>query len=182
MSQFFIRHCAEGVLSFADSSNVVVELVTRVIDFTSRWVQSASRDIDITIASTIDPEWAMVHKPVFSSKALGHQLYTKAQPHKPLGKLVLCPQRCGVLVHSELNPKSTMVMFTCTKCEATCIIPYNKPRKTTPLNRRGLVKTVVMDMVIFRTILFELLVFEQLQPSFYNYWGNNPATFVIVQG
>ena len=60
----------------------------------------------------------------------------------PLGKLVLCPQRCGALVHSELNPKSTIVKFTCTKCKATCIIPYNKPRKTTPLNRCGLVKTV----------------------------------------
>ena len=24
--------------------------------------------------------------------------------------------------------------------------------------------------------------FEQLQPSFYNYWGNNPLTFIIVRG
>ena len=142
MGRFFIRHCADGVLSFADNSNVVAELATRVVDFTLRWVRSASRNIDTIIASTIDPEWAMIHKPVFSSQAVGHQLYTKLRPHEPLGKLVLCPQRCGALMHSQLNTKSTTVKFTCTKCEATCNIPNHKLRKMTPLDKRGLVKTI----------------------------------------
>ncbi|KAF9784726.1 hypothetical protein BJ322DRAFT_1021414 [Thelephora terrestris] len=60
-------HCADGVLSFADHSNVVGELATRVLDFTSRWVWSASRDFDVIVASAFDREWALAHKPVIST-------------------------------------------------------------------------------------------------------------------
>ena len=45
---------------------------------------------------------------------------------------------------------------------------------------------VVMELVEIREVGDEeaqaLSDAKQLQPSFYNYWGNNPLTFVIVRG
>lgn len=141
-SRCFIRHCADAVVSCADNSNVVGEIATRLVDFTSRWIRSASRDFDIIAASTLDQEWVLRHKPVLSSKCFGHRLYSKIQPAEPDGKLVLCHRMCSAIVHAEVNAKSTGVKFTCTGCGSTCATPNNKKLKTTPLSRRGLVNTV----------------------------------------
>ena len=50
------------VISFADNSNIVGEIATRVLDIASRWVRSGSTDFDVIMASTIDAEWAFIRK------------------------------------------------------------------------------------------------------------------------
>lgn len=144
-SRCVTRHCAEAVVSCADNSNVVGEIATRLVDFTSRWVRSASSDFDVIVASTLDQEWVLKHKPVLSSKERGHRLYSKIRPAEPDGKLVLCHRRCSAILHTELNSNSTGVKFTCTGCGSTCATPNNrqlKNAKNTALSRRGLLNTV----------------------------------------
>lgn len=133
------RHCADAVVSFADNSNVVGELATGVVDITSRWIRSGTKDFDVIIASTVSADWALAHKPVIST-ATGHVLYTGARLSEPDGRLVLCHKRCGALLHLERNSNSTSIKFTCTRCQSTCTIKTVKAKKNTRLNRKGLVK------------------------------------------
>ncbi|KAF9789147.1 hypothetical protein BJ322DRAFT_1102529 [Thelephora terrestris] len=132
-------HCADAVLSFADSSNVVGELATRLLDITSRWVRSASTDFDVIMASTIDAKWALDHKPVISTQA-GHVLYTKARITEPGGKVILCHRRCGALLHYEPNSHSTSLKVTCTGCWSTCTVKCVKLLKNNRLGRSELVR------------------------------------------
>ena len=110
-----------------------------MLDITSQWVRSGSTDFDVIMASTVDPDWALAHRPVVSTRN-GHTLYTKSRLCEPEGKVVLCPLRCEALLHHDLNPKATLIKFTCTNCGSNCNIKSTKPSKTTRLGRRGLIK------------------------------------------
>ena len=110
----------------ADHSNVVGEVASTLAEFTSRWVQSGTRDLDIIVASTIDHEWARIHKPVLSTREHHHVLYTKSQASQPEGKLVICHRNCGVLISSKARKET--VVHTCTGCESKTSTPFIRPR------------------------------------------------------
>lgn len=129
---------------FPDNSNIVGEVSTRILDFTSRWVRSATRDFDVIFASTIDPEWTLVHKPVLSTMSSDgrqiHELYTKARTSELDGLLVRCHRDCMAPI--DQHPKGKAIKFTCTSCKSVCTTPLTKPSRNTRLGRSGLIKTV----------------------------------------
>ena len=131
------RHCAD-VLSFANNSNVVSDLSTRVTDICSRWVQSATRDYDVILATTIDAEWAGTHKPVLSRQGQGHTLYTQSLLSEPGGKLVICHSQCEAQI--DWDERAGSIRFKCSKCSSRCSTELIKSPKSTPLGFRKLVK------------------------------------------
>jgi hypothetical protein len=143
-----LRHCADAIISFADNSNVVGQISTRAADFCSRWIQSATNDYDVIVASVFPPDWAMVHKPVISTREEGHMLYTKARPSEPDGMIVLCHRQCEALL--DADPRGSTVRFTCTDCGSRCSTPLVNPNTRTILGSRGLIK-VPYPRIIYPT-------------------------------
>ena len=137
-SSYGIRHCSNAVLSMADYSNVVGEVASTLAEFTSRWVQSGTWDLNITVASTINHEWARIHKPVLSTKEHHHVPYTKSQASQPEGKLVICHCNCGVPISSKA--RKTTVVHTSTGCESKTSTPFIRPDKTSTLGQWELIK------------------------------------------
>ena len=123
----------------ADHSNIVAETASTLVEFSARWVQSATADFDILVACTMDREWARVHKPVISTKGDGHMLYTKWQVSEPDGKRVICHRNCEARVN--FKPRKESVKYNCTHCNSTTSTPLSKRNKATILGHWELTKT-----------------------------------------
>jgi len=132
-------HCADGLISMADRSNIVGEVASTLAELASRWIQSGTIDFDLLIAATVDSEWARIHKPVISTNKFGHTLYTKFLTSEPQGMLVICHRNCGAEVLAK--PKKNKVNYTCMGCGSTTKTTLFKSDKTTILGYRGLTKT-----------------------------------------
>ena len=132
------------MFSLADQCNISGEVTLTITNFATRWVQSASQDLDVIIASTIPKGWARVHKPVFSGHGC-HTLYTERRLSEPEGKLVLCPRRCEADVDfkaGKLNGR-----FTCRGCGDVCSLPLERSDKSSVLGSRDLVKVAYPRLV-----------------------------------
>src|ERR1700759_4184103 len=67
------RHCADGVLSFANTYNQVADIASTTSEIITRWAQSATRNFDDIVVALVDLEWSRLNRPVFSTKEDGHQ-------------------------------------------------------------------------------------------------------------
>lgn len=133
-----LRHCAEAVVSLADSSNVVGEVASQLGDLVARWTQSASTDFDALIAMTIPAEWARIHQPVISTEDGCHTLYTRFQPSHPGGKRVLCGSGCQAPLRAK--PRPGVVRITCTKCKSRCSVKLERLDRQTVLGQHDLIR------------------------------------------
>jgi hypothetical protein len=117
---------------------VVSRVATTLIEFASRWIQSPS-GYDFLIASTMNPNWVTIHQPVISSQG-SHTLYTEHNMSQPLGKLVICPLRCGARLGWKIVKNG--VNFNCPNCKSSCKTIKDKSDARTLLGRCGLRKTI----------------------------------------
>jgi len=126
------------VISLANRSNVVGEVASRLGDFAARWIQSASTDLDVIVATTLDAEWARLHQPVLSVRGGDHVLYTRYQSAHPDGSRVICGLGCSAPLRAK--PRRNLIRITCTKCRSRCTVPFRKLEKQTALGQHDLVR------------------------------------------
>jgi hypothetical protein len=135
----YASHCADGVLSFANMSNLVGDIATVVMEFSSRWVQTPS-DYDFLVADTMPAEWCQTNQPVLSRHGKGHSVYSKFSFGRPNGMLVLCHRRCDKVVTSRDMGKGRRVQYKCEECGSRCTTARIQNDRTTNLGRRSIVK------------------------------------------
>ena len=118
-------------------------------NFAARWIQSASRDLDVIVASTITGDWARMYRPVFSNSKTGHVLYTEYKMSQPNGQLVLCPLRCvsGLKFKEKGFKTSGKGLFTCLGCGRTCSIVATRVDRSTVLGHENLAKTPFLQQL-----------------------------------
>ena len=120
------------VVSLANRYNVSSEVSIPMITFTTRWVQSASQDLDVIAATAFPKEWARMYMPVLSNHTTGHILYTKHLFSQPDGQVVLCPSRCNTEFRFKEKDKRH-VRFDCDGCGAHCTLTSVKANLSTLL-------------------------------------------------
>ena len=133
------RHCADAVLSLANNATVVSQVSATLVQFCTRWAQSPS-GYDFLVASTMEADWLRSHKPVLSTRAHGHQLYTKFDFGEPNGQVVRCLLMCQAGIKSKAGNATTKI--TCLGCRSTCLVPKVTTERNTPLSRRAMVKVL----------------------------------------
>lgn len=107
-------------------------------DFIAQWVQSGS-GYDLLVATTMGPDWAKSHIPVFSTREQGHILYTKYDLSEPNGNIVRCHMGCN---HGlRFTSTNVTVKAMCVRCKSTCSFPRVRQTLDTALGKAGLVKT-----------------------------------------
>lgn len=133
------RHCADAVLSLSNHATVVSQVALPLVNFCTRWVQSPS-GFDFLVASTMPTDWVEVHKPVLSTRKMGHSLYTRFSFAEPFGKTVLCHRMCTGPLRAKAG--KTNAKITCMTCGSTCSVQKVTTDRTTMLGRQSMVKVV----------------------------------------
>ena len=132
------RHCADGVLSFANTYNQVADIASTTSEIITRWAQSATRNFDDIVVALVDLEWSRLNRPVFSTKEDGHQCYIPFLRSQPTGKPMLCHNRCGAHIRSKVRANS--VKHICTMCKSRASTPRVELDKDTLLGKAGFLK------------------------------------------
>ena len=131
------RHCADAVLSLSNHATVVSQVALPLVHFCTRWAQSPSA-FDFLVASTMPTDWVEVHKPVLSTRTMGHAIYTRFSFAEPFGKIVLCHRMCTGQLRAKAGKTTTKI--TCMTCGSTCSVPKVTTDRTTTLGRQSMVK------------------------------------------
>jgi hypothetical protein len=121
MSHRSPRHCAEAILSFANKTTVVSQIMAKLLDFAVHWTQTAS-DYDVLVAKTMTAEWAQMHLPVLSQGGR-HHLYTSYSNIEPEGNPVICHRSaCSVenRVWEMLKPGKCRIW--CLECRSSALV------------------------------------------------------------
>ena len=133
------RHCAEGVLSFANEKTIVGDIAGVLANFAAAWAQTNS-DFDSLVAMTMPPSWTRRHLPVISTR-LGHVLYIDYNPLEPEGKVVRCPVDCEKGYATRSPHTKTFTYVTCLNCNLSCTVKHaTPPDRRSMLGRAGIVK------------------------------------------
>src|SRR5262249_15809982 len=129
-------HCAD-IISLADSANVVGEVSLTLIKLCQRWIQTASNDYDVMVATTVDAEWAGIHQLVISTSG-GHMLYTKVISEEPGGQFIRCHRGCAPTF--DVDAQTKMVRVICRMCKSTTVFPRFEPPKGSLLTSENLIR------------------------------------------
>jgi hypothetical protein len=126
------------------------------------WIQTATIDYDKIFAATVGSDWAKTHQPVLSKVGMEdgkevhvHVLYTKSFPGEPDGRLVICPNGCGVDLFAKV--RSLGVRFTCPICDQRGTAPISTLKQGPILDHRKLAR-VPYPQEIYRGISWEPVV------------------------
>lgn len=130
------RLAADAILSFANRTNIVHDVMTTVTQFLIHWAQTPS-NYDVLFARVMRSDWAARHLPVLSQKGQ-HHLYTAYKSSEPDGQLVMCHNGCGMENRMWVD-RPKIVKLVCHTCLSVCIIK-RVPRESGILGSRSLKK------------------------------------------
>ena len=128
---------ADAILSFANQTTVVSEVMHTLAQFLLLWTRTPS-NYDVLISRTMDKEWAACHLPVLSQGGK-HTLYTGYHVTQPDGKLVYCPG-CGGVENRVWDNYPNVVKLRCRRCKSECFIPKVLGDEDDLLGSKGLRK------------------------------------------
>lgn len=122
----FFHHCssicrlaADAILSFANRTNIVHDVMTTVTELLIHWAQTPS-GYNVLFAWVVWPDWAARHLPVLSQKGK-HHLYTAYKSSEPDGQLVICHNGCGTENRFWVDRPKT-VKLVCNTCSSECSV------------------------------------------------------------
>jgi len=155
-------HCSD-VLSLANHTTLLGDVVPVVVSFIGYWVQTLSTSrYDYLVAKTMSPAWAKVHLPVISqhghdntrfTKYSGpeppavllppfpprndHVLYTEFSLAQPMGAASPCHLGCKSAI--EIKQKDNFVRLICSRCRQAWRVPIYRSNDSTVLGASKLV-------------------------------------------
>src|SRR5579872_3460601 len=132
-------HCADAVVSLANKVTIVGEVSSELQKFAARWVQSASTDYDVIVATTFRKGWLTNHELVISTPSAGHMLYSEWTSLYPNGREVVCLNGCQP--NMKYRARGPKTRFMCRHCKSVGWVKLTPPAKPQLLDKYSLVKT-----------------------------------------
>ena len=134
-----LSHCADAVLSLANTSTVVANVSSTVAELIAGWAQTRA-GYDLLFARVVWSDWATRHRPVLSTGRDTHTLYTGVTLTEPDGLTTKCHQGCGV-ENQVVDVEGGKVEIVCNGCGSFTRFKRAKPKTSSVLDRVSLLKT-----------------------------------------